>query len=246
VAGSPVTAERLAALPREQACVALIDHMKTCRDAMLWHARTPVAIHKDPQEALPASFDLLAMFDRDSAQHCQTDAVRRGHDVAVACYQQDCDGFAACVLKDLTSRFGAVERLASGDLSCPDGAQLIRGVAGGNEETLLCVEADGRPQGPFLRRHENGKKGFAATFVDGLLEGALQGWDPEGKQVLHFPATKGVAHGEAWTADGSTKIITHWNAGVKERIEVFEAGELVERQVRQGGEMVTEIPAPPQ
>ena len=233
-------------MPRADACVVIVKHMSSCRNALLWRARTTVALHGDPQEAMSRSHDLDALFERVPEQHCLSDAAKQGHDEAVACYSDDCETFSACVLGGIERKFGPVERAPNDALPCPVSAHPVRALAGGKQETLMCVEDDGRPQGPFIRRHPNGKKGFEATFVDGVLHGQLNGWDATGKHISQFTAVRGEGQGEAWSVspDGEFKFVTTWDKGVKQRVETYRDGKLVEREVLRDGTMIQETVAP--
>jgi hypothetical protein len=90
-------------------------------------------------------------------------------------------------------------------LECPDGSHIVKSAKG-----EYCMGLNGKKNGPYVYRHENGRKASEGYYSEGKLHGPRRVWNTNGTMIINGNYQDGVAVG-TWT---------HWHDNGRKKIEI--------------------------
>lgn len=101
-------------------------------------------------------------------------------------------------------------------LACPPGAHQVPRAAMAHE-TVKCLNAQGRLEGPLLEYCDNGQLQFSCTYHAGKREGLCTSWHCDGSEASEEEYRDGQWHGRRTVWDAGRKLEEeHYRNGVLE------------------------------
>lgn len=126
-------------------------------------------------------------------------------------------------------------------LACPSDTELARAWvdhAGVHALRVLCIDASGTPNGPFVTLFPNGMVAERGSFQRAQFEGAWEAFNPQGVRVGAGNFRNGLRHGrwQTWSSDGTVLETSDFVDGTGTETGFYRNGQLASRVSMVSGE----------